>query len=81
MADEKDPQVKQGAVTPRRLKVGGGFRGAFLDARFGNDGVSEESVSPETEAALKKQFPKAKITAVDAKSKGDEQPAGEQPPQ
>jgi hypothetical protein len=76
MADEKDSNVKQGAVTARRLKVTGGFRGAFRDARFDNDGVSEEPVSPETEAALKKQFPRAKVSAVagDAKQKADEQP-------
>lgn len=57
------PAVKQGAVTPRRLRVEG-FRGAFLDARFSNDGVSEEAVSVETEKAIKEQYPKAKVEPV-----------------
>ncbi|MBA3241176.1 MAG: hypothetical protein H0T60_08105 [Acidobacteria bacterium] len=74
MADDNNqrtqdqPQVKQGAVTARRLKVGGGFRGAFLDARFDNSGESVEPVSPETESALKRQFPKARISSVSAES-------------
>ncbi len=76
MSDEKNkPQVKQGAVTPQRLRVEG-FRGAYLDARFDNKGESVEPVSPETADALKKQFPRAKVTVVgEAKAADGGQPA------
>lgn len=66
MADDKNnngPESKSGAVTAQRLKVGG-LRGAYLDARFGNDGVSEAPVSAATEESLRKDFPNMKITAV-----------------
>jgi hypothetical protein len=66
--DTKGPQVKQGAVTPRRLQVGGGFSGAFLDARFDNEGVSVAPVSRATEESLRKQFPNATIKAVTEKA-------------
>lgn len=65
--EQQQPTVKQGAVTPRTLRASG-FRGAYLDARFDDEGVSVEPVSAETEAALKKDFPRLKITAVTAKA-------------
>lgn len=68
MSDEKNQsKVKQGAVTAQRLKVNG-FRGAFLDARFGDDGVSEGPVSPATAEALQRQFPRAKVSVVEPKT-------------
>ncbi len=70
--DSKNQPTVKGALTARRIKVQG-FRGAYLDARFSDDGVSEEPVSPATESAFKSQFPKAKVTAV-----SDKAPAGEQ---
>lgn len=74
MSDEKKINVKQGAVTAQRLKAEG-FRGAFKDARFGDDGVSEEPVSPATVEALKKQYPRLKVTVVgEAQTAEDEQP-------
>lgn len=70
--DSKQPTVKQGAVTPRTLRIEG-FRGVFRDATFDDECVSVEPVSPETEAAIKKQFPKAKISVVrDEAAEGNE---------
>jgi hypothetical protein len=70
MADtDKQPTVKQGAVTPRTLKVHN-FRGAYRDAVFNDDCVSVAPVSPETEEALRKHFPKAKVTAVTQQAAG-----------
>ena len=66
MAGEKNqPQVKQGAVTPRTLRVAT-FRGAYGDARFNDEGVSEQPVSPATEAQLRTDFPNAAIEVVEA---------------
>jgi hypothetical protein len=65
------PQVKQGAVTPRSLRVEG-FRGAYLDTRFNDQGLSEGPVSSATEKALREQFPGAKIEAVREKSGPEE---------
>jgi hypothetical protein len=74
MADNenKQPQVKQGAITAARLRVEN-FRGAYRDARFDNDGVSEEPVSPETAAALKSDFPNARVEVVRAKTEEPKQ--------
>lgn len=69
--NEKQPSVKQGAVTPRTLKVNN-FRGAYRDAVFNDEGVSVEPVSPETEEALKKDFPRAKVTAVTQPAAGND---------
>lgn len=69
--DKKEQsQVKQGAVTPRRLRVEG-FRGAFLDARFNDEGISEEPVSRETEEALRSNFPGARLEPVASADKAE----------
>lgn len=75
MSEKDNPSVKQGAVTPRKLRIAG-FRGAFRDTVFDNNGISTAPVSPETEEALKKQFPRAKVEAVrdEAKTETTEQP-------
>ncbi|HEX8685730.1 MAG TPA: hypothetical protein VF654_04485 [Pyrinomonadaceae bacterium] len=64
-------EVKKGVLdgaqltSGARLRVGGGFRGYYRDAQFGDDGVSVGAVSAETEAALRSQFPNAEIAAVE----------------
>jgi hypothetical protein len=71
-ADKTQPQVKQGAVTPRTLRVAN-FRGAYGDARFNDEGVSEQPVSQTTEAQLRTDFPNAEIEVVEAvESKSEE---------
>lgn len=70
--DNKDPQLKQGAVTPRSLRVAS-FRGAYRDTRFDNEGLSVGPVSRETEEALRADFPSAKIEVVKA-AKSEEAP-------
>ena len=62
-------ETKQGAITPadfqspKRIRIPG-FRGAFMDAHFDDEGNSEATVSPNTIVALQKQFPQITVEEI-----------------
>ena len=74
MANDKKNQpqsaeAKQAVITvadlqsPKRIRIPG-FRGAFMDAHFNDEGISDAPVNPDTVDALQKQFPDAEIQDV-----------------
>ena len=66
MSKQNDkPEIKQTAIGAKRLRFRGGPAGSFRDARFGEDGVSEEPVSAETAKALREHFPEAEIEEIE----------------
>ena len=62
-------ETKQGAITPadlqspKRIRIPG-FRGAFMDAHFDDEGNSAAPVSPKTIEALQNQFPETAIREI-----------------
>jgi len=62
-------EAKQAVITasdlrsPKRIRISG-FRGAFMDAHFSDEGISDAPVNPDTVDALQKQFPDAEVQQV-----------------
>ena len=69
---DQQPEPKQGAITPSDLKTSTptrwrvpGFRGAYRDVVFDNQGVSDKPVPQKTADEFRAQFPNAEIKEVD----------------
>jgi hypothetical protein len=62
-------EAKQGVITaadlksPKRIRIPG-FRGAFMDAHFDDEGNSKSPVNPNTIEALQKQFPNVELQDI-----------------
>ena len=67
-AEAQEPVVKQAALSPSKLRsyirVPKALAGAYLSARFDDEGNSTDLVSPEVVDALKKDFPGINIEVL-----------------
>jgi len=59
----KAPITAADFQSPKRIRIPG-FRGAFMDAHFDDDGNSKAPVNPATIEALQKQFPQITVEEI-----------------